>query len=141
MRKSDWEARMEPIDLAGVVVGALTALSTGVASGVAQRMVAGGDRLAEVVRRRFADDPGTLEMVDEVTTAPTEVAEERLTLRLVRQITADPAFAAALREALGESSPTIVQANESGAVAAGDVRISGRYAAGRDLHVGGPDAS
>ncbi|MEW1585762.1 hypothetical protein AB0283_09985 [Micromonospora vinacea] len=130
---------MEPLDLASVAVGALTALSTGVAGGAAQRLLSGADRVAQVIRHRFAGDPGTLEVVDEVTTAPTQAAEDRLTLRLARQITADPEFAAALREALAEAGPTIIQANESGAVAGRDLRVSGRYAAGRDLHIGGPD--
>jgi hypothetical protein len=131
---------MEPLSLATLVVSALTSLATGLASGAAERVLSGVDRLSQVIRDHLADDSDTLGLVDEVSTAPTEVAEERLTLRLAQRIMKDPHFAEALQEALEAGGPgSVIEAQDVGVVAARDVRLSGRYVAGRDLTLGRPD--
>jgi hypothetical protein len=133
---------MEPISLATVVVGSLTTLGTSLATGAAQRVLSGLDRVAQLVRDRLSGDAASLDLVEEVIAAPTESSQERLTLRLAQQFIQDPEFGEALEQALEEAGTgSTIQAQDAGVVAGGDVRMKGKYVAGRDLSIGRDDRS
>lgn len=131
---------MEPISLATVVVSSLTTLGTNLATGAAQRVLSGLDRLAQLVRNRMSGDVASSELVEEVITSGDESSQERLTLRLAQQIMQDAAFGEALEQALSDAGTgTSIQAQDAGVVAGGNVSVKGKYVAGRDMSIGRED--
>jgi hypothetical protein len=129
---------MEPISLATAVVGALTTFGTSLATGTAQRLLGGLDRLARLVRERMSGDRASSELVEEVIATPNESGQERLTLRIAQQIMREPSFGEALEQAFAEVDARSgqVAGQDAGVVAGRDVKLRGRYVAGRDMTIG-----
>lgn len=137
---------MDPTMLAGTAVGLLTPILgkigegglTRIGEAVTEKGLEPLTRLYIGIKERLRGDAYAETVLAGAVQRPDSQARlGALEATLAELLAADPDFTATLERLVGEAKTvSTIHAEDSGAVAGGNMNISGTYVAGRDMHVG-----
>jgi hypothetical protein len=95
--------------------------------------------LYQAVKSKLARDPYHAAALERVEESPDDARRVRhLEDAVAESMESDPSFGLLVERLVREAAGLrVIQATDSGAVAGGDIRLTGDNVAGRDLHIGG----